>query len=197
MTPDEIEDLPGSLVAMEADAPSPRVYVERELGPVIVDLRRGRDGRIGDIPLSQAPERITDEGLTGGQLSLIVQMLELTTTAFVDHVVRAPGLNPQRRRLHYTAKTTPSESLVVAKISKLHQIVRCGSRYERGLAIGKVSNAVTAGSQAENTKLRHRSPSLRACFSHALAATPASGASAGRRLSRFWCSTNAAATARC
>jgi hypothetical protein len=83
VTPDQIKNLVRTVESMESDAAPTRADVQRQFGAIIKDSAGRLYVRIGYIALANTPECITDKGTSGGELLLIIQVLELATTALV------------------------------------------------------------------------------------------------------------------
>jgi len=88
--------------------------VERELGSVIVGLLRRDDRRVGDIPLSYPPERVSHEGPAALELGLVVQVLKLTAAAIVPDVMGTARLHPSRRSLEQFTHSRSGKLLVLS-----------------------------------------------------------------------------------
>ena len=195
VAPGEIEHLIGTVVAMETDPPPPGAHVQRQLGAVVEGLGRGYNGRIRYIALTETAECIADKRLAGRELRLILQMLELAAAAFVRQIVGTARVHSQGRRLDHSLDAGTSEPLVVANLAQLDHIARSGTRHKDSFAVGQPPYPISSGGKTEDTELRHRSASLRACLVHWLV-DASSEAMAGRRPSRTSCSASVAAMAR-
>jgi hypothetical protein len=122
-------------------------------------------------------------------------MLELTAAAFVHQVVGTARVHSQRRGLDHSLDSGAGIPLVFANLAQFDEITRSGARDEDSFAVGQPPHTVSASGKTEDTDLRHRSASLRACRVHWLV-DASSRARAGRRPSRTSCSARAAAMAR-
>jgi hypothetical protein len=89
-----MEDLVRPLVRMETDALSVATRVERQLGPVLVDLLGRHDRWIGYVALAEPAERVAYQRASVGELGLIVEVLQLAAAAIVSHVVGTAWFHP-------------------------------------------------------------------------------------------------------
>jgi len=121
--------------------------VERELGPVIVGLFRGNDGRIRDIPLPDPPERVPHEGTAAFQLGLVVQMLKLTAAAVVSGVVGTARLDPSRRGLEHFSQPSPGKLLVLSNAADLDEIAWRRPRNKERPAILQLPHSIASSRQ--------------------------------------------------
>jgi hypothetical protein len=112
VAPLEIEDLIGSIVAVEAYSTSAGFDVEGKLGAIIIGLLSRNDGGVGHLALGDPAQCVTHERAPAGQLSLIVHVLQLAAAAFVMDIMRATGLHPMRRGLHHPGEPSSGKPLV-------------------------------------------------------------------------------------
>src|SRR5215218_4239330 len=135
VAPGQVEDLVGPVIRMQPNTTPTRGHVERQLGPVIVSLLGRNDGRIGDFPLANPPERISHERAPTLELGLSVEMLELTAAAIVLGVMGTARLNPARRDLEQFTQPGPGKLLVLSEAGDLDEVSWRGPRHKDRPAI--------------------------------------------------------------
>jgi hypothetical protein len=115
----KVEQLVGAAIAMKPDLSPTGGHVQGELRAVIIDLPGRNDGRICRVALADPSERIPDEPAPALELRLLVDMLELTPSAFVLHKVGAARLDPVRGALEHATQAGPGEALVLSEAGQL------------------------------------------------------------------------------
>jgi len=173
--------LTGAVIAIETDTTAAGFDVEGELGPVIVSLRRRCYRWIGKVPPGDSPEGVSDESPSAGELSLIVEVLELAAATLIMDVMGTTRLDPMGGALEHTLEASPGEPPMLPNSGQLDEVSWRGTGHEDRFTVGHPGDTVAPGGQAEDANRCHRSASLRACLAHS-PPEAASGLTTERRL---------------
>src|SRR5438874_12322393 len=196
---DEREDTTRLIVRVEPDRPGPpSTAFDRQtyFRPIPPLLDRFDDLRVGDVELADASQGVAHDGLLGGELGVVAQVLQLAAAAAVAHVMGARRRDPGRTGPDDLGQLAAREMFVeLHAVAQPDPLARCGAGNEDGAAVGEAAHAVAPGGDGGDRDHLAHPPMLsrRATRSQGDAPSGAAAADAGGAAAVRCCSASSAA----